>query len=371
MSVWKYVKVNGVWRYKAAIELKGKIAPNMVRVNDQVELHEEGTYYFRSGRKWIKLDAMPTSTQEAQERLQAHDLAVKHGLVPSDQPEVAASIRAAIEPYLAGYAPGHQVRTANGLRTTLNRLVAVVGNKRVSGVTKDDVKKYWQHVVDNSRTKSWRTAYNELHKVRMFLVEHGVNIIGKGRNKWSVPKFVEETPEVYDDHEIAQFLAACDPQHKAAYSTMLKGLFREKEVVYLTWDCVDVQRSVLKVKAKPQYNWKPKKHHEREVKVPRDLVNMIVALPKHGPLVFARHDGKPDTKLWRKAKQIAKKAGMDSDRVWLHKFRATGATRYFQNMMPLPDIMALGGWRDMKSVQRYMGLLRDDRLTAAVEAAWA
>jgi hypothetical protein len=39
--------------------------------------------------------------------------------------------------------------------------------------------------------------------------------------------------------------------------------------------------------------------------------------------------------------------------------------------MPLPDIMALGGWRDMKSVMRYMGRLRDDKLTAAVEAAWA
>lgn len=33
--------------------------------------------------------------------------------------------------------------------------------------------------------------------------------------------------------------------------------------------------------------------------------------------------------------------------------------------------MRLGGWRDVKSVQRYVGLLSDERLTAAVEAAWA
>jgi hypothetical protein len=84
MSVWKYVKVDGAWRYKAAIEDKGKIVPNMVRVKGQVEFHEEGTYYFRSGRQWIRLDAMPTSTQEARERLQAHDQAVKHGLMPAD-----------------------------------------------------------------------------------------------------------------------------------------------------------------------------------------------------------------------------------------------------------------------------------------------
>jgi len=31
----------------------------------------------------------------------------------------------------------------------------------------------------------------------------------------------------------------------------------------------------------------------------------------------------------------------------------------------------LGGWRDLASVQRYMGLLNHDRTQAAVEAAWA
>lgn len=36
----------------------------------------------------------------------------------------------------------------------------------------------------------------------------------------------------------------------------------------------------------------------------------------------------------------------------------------------LPDIMALGGWRDLESVRRYMGVLQKDRLKLAVEAAW-
>jgi hypothetical protein len=37
----------------------------------------------------------------------------------------------------------------------------------------------------------------------------------------------------------------------------------------------------------------------------------------------------------------------------------------------LPDVMKLGGWRDLASVQRYMGLMNHDRLKGAVEAAWA
>jgi hypothetical protein len=61
MSVWKYVKVNGAWRYKAAIEDKGKIIPNMVRVDGKVEVHEEGTYYFRSHRCTLQYSPEPLS----------------------------------------------------------------------------------------------------------------------------------------------------------------------------------------------------------------------------------------------------------------------------------------------------------------------
>jgi hypothetical protein len=70
---------------------------------------------------------MPASTQEARERLEVHELAVKHGLVSADQPRRSSSIRDTIEPYLAGYAPGHQTKTVNGVRTTLNKFVAVIG----------------------------------------------------------------------------------------------------------------------------------------------------------------------------------------------------------------------------------------------------
>jgi predicted phosphoadenosine phosphosulfate sulfurtransferase len=33
--------------------------------------------------------------------------------------------------------------------------------------------------------------------------------------------------------------------------------------------------------------------------------------------------------------------------------------------------MRLGGWRDLESVKRYMGLMQDDKLKASLEAAWS
>ena len=66
----------------------------------------------------------------------------------------------------------------------------------------------------------------------MFLVEHGVDVIGKGKNgkgekRWRIPKFVEETPEIYDEQETERFFALCDPRQKAAYSTADGTLPRE------------------------------------------------------------------------------------------------------------------------------------------------
>jgi site-specific recombinase XerD len=86
--------------------------------------------------------------------------------------------------------------------------------------------------------------------------------------------------------------------------------------------------------------------------------------------VFGREDGQPDLHMLRYLKQVAGRTEFASERAWLHKFRASGATRLLQRGMPLPDVMQLGCWRDLASVQRYMGLLNHDRRLAAVEAAW-
>jgi len=45
--------------------------------------------------------------------------------------------------------------------------------------------------------------------------------------------------------------------------------------------------------------------------------------------------------------------------------------RNVQAGMRLPDVMRLGGWSDLASVQRHMSLLNHDQLSAAVKAAWA
>ena len=93
--------------------------------------------------------------------------------------------------------------------------------------------------------------------------------------------------------------------------------------------------------------------------------------PAWGRLIFAEDGVTPSTHLLRDLKNIAEKAGLNSDELWQHKFRAIGCSTLLQSGMLLPDVMALEGWKDVTSVKRYMGPLDADGLEKAVEKAWA
>jgi integrase/recombinase XerD len=365
VSIWKYVKVGGTWRYKAAVMDRGVPVANMVLVDGRSEYHAEGTYYLRVKKQWLRAGNTPQDVIDA-------SLKLAEGKPQEAKPK---TLREEMDEFMNAYSVGKSTKTVYAMKQVLDRF-AELCDSPVRQITKEDVQRYWQWEVDHSPTHSLRTAHNRVTSLGAFLKENGVDIIGRSKNasgdyRWSIPPFVEETVEVYTDEEIDKIMAGCDARHRAAYSTLLMGLLREKEAVYLTWDRIDVKQSVIHVKAQPQYDWKPKKHHERSVKVPRELMNLINALPRSCQLVFPTDSCKPDMKLLRSLKRIAEEVGLDPAHCWLHKFRASGATRYFQKGMPLPDIMRLGGWRDVDSVRRYMGVMLDDRLTVAVEAAWA
>lgn len=73
MSVSKRVKIQGVWKFKTAVEVDGRIVQHMVLVDGNVQRHPEGHYYYRLNEgKWVKLDACPESNKKARERVQVH-----------------------------------------------------------------------------------------------------------------------------------------------------------------------------------------------------------------------------------------------------------------------------------------------------------
>ena len=89
---------------------------------------------------------------------------------------------------------------------------------------------------------------------------------------------------------------------------------------------------------KPQFNWTPKAYKEREVPVPDELLTILEAHRKSLPasrssaqaLVFSTANSACDKHMLRALKRNAKKAKLNPDEFWLHKFRATFATTHLQ-----------------------------------------
>jgi len=143
------------------------------------------------------------------------------------------------------------------------------------------------------------------------------------------PKFVEEEPEAYTKEEMNTFLAACDERRRTLFRFFLMTGCREQEVMYATWPDIDLKEKTFRVRAKPEYGFRPKSWEERTVPLEPGLALALERLQKglkRGNLVFPTRNRKPNTKMLVACKGVARKAKLDPEKFWLHKFRATFIT---------------------------------------------
>jgi len=83
-----------------------------------------------------------------------------------------------------------------------------------------------------------------------------------------LPERISSLPREYTQEELAKFLATCDDTEVALFSTFLLTGFREQEVMYLGWPDVNLRLRTIRVSAKPDLDFFPKRWEERKVPVP-------------------------------------------------------------------------------------------------------
>lgn len=160
--------------------------------------------------------------------------------------------------------------------------------------------------------------------------------------------------------EEANKLMAYLPAHLKAMAkfTLATGL-RQKNVSMLKWMDIDMVKKHLVIH--PENN---KSGKFLGIPLNIDAIEVLRAqLGKHDTYVFP-YRGKPvdrtSTKAWWNA---LKKAGIE-DFHW-HDLRHTWASWHVQNGTSLQELMALGGWRDIKMVLRYAHLCSNQLIVAA------
>jgi integrase len=143
--------------------------------------------------------------------------------------------------------------------------------------------------------------------------------------------------------------------------------------MYLKWTDINFETQTVRVKAKPEYGFIPKRWHERSVPLEEGLLRRLEALRKvrkGSDLVFPTRNGKPNGKHRLALVRLAKKAKQDPEQFWLHKFRATAATNWLRAGLDVRTVQKLLGHRSLNSTLRYLQPLQiaDIGKTAAWKA---
>ena len=100
-----------------------------------------------------------------------------------------------------------------------------------------------------------------------------------------------------------------------------------------------------------EYKFTPKAYQVRDVSIPPDLASLLrswLATHNHElvfPTPFQGGDHETpctrvDGHILRQCKRVAKRAGLDPERAWLHKFRSTYATLCLRKGMDLETLRA-------------------------------
>jgi integrase len=366
VNVTKRVNTLQGQRYcRVVLSANGRVKADVVLVNRKEERHAEGTYYieWREGSKRIRRavgnDAAVASEQR--ERKAATLNAVNLGIaVAPEVKDARHSLAGAVADYLADVAKNHKPRSVVSYSLALEYFLESCSKPTVEDIDRTDMLDFGEFLRDEKELSA-RTVYNKFLAVMIFLKAVGVHGLLKGKSDW--PVFTLENPTIYEDDELDKLFAASDAEEKLWWQFMLNSGFRDQEFRYVCWSDVHFSTSEISVTHKPAWNWTPKAYRERTVKVSAKLMESLKAWKEQSdkkcPLVFPTGKCQPKKDLLICLKRIAVRAGLDPAECFLHKFRATYATKSLWAGVDIRTLMDRLGHHDMASSLRYLKPNRD------------
>jgi integrase/recombinase XerD len=362
-------------RYCAVVlSTNGRVKPDVVVVNGKEERHPEGAYYleWREGSKRVRLSVGkdPADASARRLRKEAELNAVNNGVtvVPENGQR---SLAAAVSEYLEETTLTKKPKTVAAYTTALSYFQESCPKLFLEDINRKDLLKFSAFLRDD-KEQSPRSCWNKFANVMSFLKANGIRGLA-GKNDW--PRYTEEEPEIYEPEELDKLLAACDAEERLWYEFFLMTGMREQEVMYTYWSDVNVAQATVRVSHKPDRAWTPKAYKEREIPIPAKLVQSLKAwkpkADKTCGLVFPTAGCQPKLDFLDCLKAVAERAKLDQDNFWLHKFRATFATRCLWAGVDLRTVQQWLGHSDMESTMRYLKPSRSQHVRNKVNEIFA
>src|SRR6266487_4772793 len=373
VNLTKRVQTPHGWRYsRVLLSANGRVKPDVVFLNGKEERHQEGAYYleWREGAKRVRLSVGKDAADASARRLRKEAAlnAVNNGVsvVPENGQDGQRSLAAAISEYLEETTLTKKPKTLAAYTTALTYFTESCPKLFLEEIERKDLLKFCAFLRD-VKEQAPRSCWNKFANVMSFLKANGIRGLVK-KNDW--PRYTEEEPEIYEPEELDKLLAACDAEERLWYEFFLMTGMREQEVMYTYWSDVNVAHATVRVSHKPDRAWTPKAYKEREIPIPAKLVKSLkawrVKADKTCGLVFPTAGCKPKLDFLDCLKAVAERAKLDQDNFWLHKFRATFATRCLWAGVDLRTVQQWLGHSDMESTMRYLKPSRSQQVREKV-----
>jgi len=180
-------------------------------------------------------------------------------------------------------------------------------------------------------------------------------------------------PTALSADEVERLVALAPSPYDLILLLAAKAGLRHQEILHLKVGDVDFPNRSVRVSAKPEVNWSPKSHAERDVPLARSVADRLqaaVAGRRAGEWIFPGAEReRPLVAAHEPIREIFKRAALyhPTLRPGLHLLRRTFATELLGRGVDVETVRQLGGWSDLSVVMRYV-TSSDARKRRAIEA---
>ena len=354
----------------AARGANGRVKPGHALIDGKIVSIKNWTYDLRytEDRKTVYLP-VGGKTSDAEARRQQFELKssvkaqAKEAGIQVVEPAESKTLKATAAAYIDNAVKRGASEAAEQARLVCNEFLRLMKATKVDQVTQDDIFAYHEWLRKNQCGD--RTVSNKHMRLTSWLRFAGID----PKQIPPRPRYEEKLPDMYSSAQTSALLAAADPYMRMCILLALKCGLRDQKLRHVEFRDIAWETKTLRVRAKPQWNFTVKTWEQREVPVPNDLLKALQEWQRERPgktLILGTKNQRPNTKLLRALKYVARRGKLNCDRCapclerkecevyTLHRFRRTYITTLLPGRIDLRTVQAYAGHKDIASTMRYL-----------------
>lgn len=267
--------------------------------------------------------------------------------------------------YLDWVRTNKRASTAIQYETTMRNLASSFGGKKLSAIHPFLIEKYKQKrvkqdvkVAVNRELACLKAMFYRCIECGKFEGENPVRRVKMLKESRGRLRYLE--PE----EELRLLEAASEPLRTIIQVGIYSGLRVVSEALTLLWEDIDFERNMITVRAEHAKNGR-----ERRVNMNSVIREALARLEKtsSAPWVFTQENGERLRNIRRRFERACRKAELEG--VTPHVLRHTFASRLVMGGVDLRTVQELGGWAQLKMLERYAHLSEQHKADAVEKIA--